>query len=544
MGSGYRNGLRAGKLHRFAAAALVFAILFCAFGCDFSNPSVPQETPEGPAISLSQTSLLLEIGETAQLSAQTSDGSSVLWVSSLERVAAVDQNGAVTGVSLGRADISAISGGTMVSCSVTVTGPAESGEVFLPITSMRLKVGETYELPAFSDTELQWETSSPEIVGVEGGTLLGRGLGAAEITARAGGSFATCVVTVSAEDTVTLTLERYRMSVREGESFPLAPVASDGAPITWMVGDPCVQIVNGVLRGVSVGTSTVDAWTAYASMRFQVTVRPFSDPYKDGYEMIWNDEFSGDSLDPEKWGYMNGVQDHYGDSWGPMFWGNDELQYYTEDAVTLHDGALVITAARQEMPNGREYSSARIHTRDKGYWKYGYFEARMQTPAQTGMWPAFWMLPQPASSNNSGNQYGGWPENGEIDIMEAKGRLKNRIDTTLHYGGPGYRNQSLHGVTSKVSGTTEDWHTYGLEWTESFMTWYIDGYPVLTMKSSEWWTSSSEKASAPFDVEFFLLINLAVGGQYDQYHRPDEDFTSAEMRVDYVRVYRESDETE
>ena len=197
------------------------------------------------------------------------------------------------------------------------------------------------------------------------------------------------------------------------------------------------------------------------------------------------------------------------------------------------------------MPEGRMYTSARIHTRDRGHWTYGFFEARMKTPTGRGMWPAFWMLPQPESPQNTGNKYGGWAASGEIDIMEAKGRLENRVDTTLHFGNWGMSTYKTS--TTRMKTSTEEWHIYALEWTELYMAWYVDGLEVFRVTSREWWSqavggnaaeSNAVNQAAPFDVDFYILINLAVGGNYDGGNAPDESFTSAAMYVDYVRVYQ------
>ncbi len=259
--------------------------------------------------------------------------------------------------------------------------------------------------------------------------------------------------------------------------------------------------------------------------------------------LAWSDEFDGNSLDLSKWGYQIGIRDSYSASQGPKYWGNNEQQYYTEEAVSVSDGVLRITAIREEMPEGRNYSSARIVTRDKFSFTYGYTEARMQLPAEEGMWPAFWALPQPQTPDSTANDYGGWAASGEIDIMEAKGRLPDRVGTTLHYG---RRGQSTYDTLDTV--LEEDitaWHTYGFEWRAEYIAFYIDGQEVHRVTSEKWWTeaaSKEENAAAPFDKPFYLLLNLAVGGNFDGGREPREDFFSADMVVDYVRVYRFSED--
>lgn len=272
-----------------------------------------------------------------------------------------------------------------------------------------------------------------------------------------------------------------------------------------------------------------------------VTEGPYS---KRGFTLVWHDEFNGDKLNPANWGYQLGTQDKYGNSTGPANWGNNELQYYREDNVRVDDGSLVITASREaEKIGGKSYTSGRITTRDKFSFTFGYVEARIKAPAVDGMWPAFWMLPQPSTPDNSHNEYGGWASNGELDIMEIKGRLRNKVDTTLHFGG-GWGSNVHKGATTTLASDVDDWHTYAVEWTADYIAWIIDGSEALRLTSSQWWTDavpSKDNPSAPFDKPFFILLNLAVGGNYDPTGtanlKENDSFTSESMYVDYVRVY-------
>lgn len=255
-------------------------------------------------------------------------------------------------------------------------------------------------------------------------------------------------------------------------------------------------------------------------------------------ELVWHDEFDGDCLDRSKWDYQLGIYDVYhGIESNTLYWGNDELQYYTQDAVSVHDGMLEIAAERRSYGD-MEFTSGRILTRDLASFTFGYFESRMRTPALEGMWPAFWMLPQPTSTDSTQNEYGYWASNGEIDIMEAKGRLENIIDNTLHYGG-GWPNNRYSGKSYTMETSTEEWHVYALDWRSDKMTWYIDGNATFSLRSSDWYTLASDREGAPFDVPFYILFDLAVGGKYDGGRRPSDAFTTASMYVDYVRVYQE-----
>lgn len=339
------------------------------------------------------------------------------------------------------------------------------------------------------------------------------------------------------------------LTLEEGQTFQLQIyfVDSDGVSsnigrnsIEWISSDNTVATVaDGLVTAVREGKCAIIAMTEdYVALCEVTVVEPdIGDAAKPGYRLVWRDEFDGDSLDLTKWGYQLGVQDHYGKSTGPKFWGNNEMQYYTKEAVTVSNGALVITATRQDMDEGRSYASGRILTRDLASWTYGYFEARIKTPTGNGMWPAFWMLPQPTNASSSNNIYGGWPNNGEIDIMEAKGRLVNKIDTTLHFGTYGAHDYA--GKSTTLPSNTDEWHTYALEWTPNEMIWHIDGRRIFAVTKDRWWSQSldNQGQTMPFDQPFFILLNLAVGGTYDGNIAPDDDFTSASMYVDYVRVY-------
>ncbi len=335
---------------------------------------------------------------------------------------------------------------------------------------------------------------------------------------------------------VTVDLTPHSAVLEVGETRTFSAVASDGSPVEWSSDNAEVAAVNegGTVTALSVGEATIYASCGAARAACAVTV-------EGPYVLAFSEEFDGDRLDPAKWNFQLGVRDDYFGTKGPVYWGNEEQQYYTEDAVSLEDGALRITATREEMPEGRSYSSARIVTRDAFSFTYGYAEARMKTPAIEGMWPAFWALPQPTDRTSTRNEYGGWPYSGEIDIMEAQGRRKNVVGTTLHFGGGAGNRHTYLTRDTVLSSSTEEWHTYGVERKEEGIVWYIDRREVFRVDKKDYWTgavSKEENPDAPFDVPFYLLLNLAVGGNYDGGREPPEEFVSAAMYVDYVRVYR------
>lgn len=245
----------------------------------------------------------------------------------------------------------------------------------------------------------------------------------------------------------------------------------------------------------------------------------------EGCELVWSDEFDGNAVDLSKWTFQLGD----GTEVGLPGWGNNELQYYSADNATVADGMLTITAREESLAPGFEYSSARMRTLDKGDWTFGRMEMRAKMPIGQGMWPAFWMLSSDPSI------YGVWAASGEIDIMEYLGNEPEKIFGTIHYGAsfPG----NVFSGTDFIleSGTFhDDFHTFAVEWSFGEIRWYVDGMEYARRTD---WFSTGGPFPAPFDVDFHLLLNLAVGGNLPG--SPDETTVfPQEMVVDYVRVYQ------
>jgi beta-glucanase (GH16 family) len=241
------------------------------------------------------------------------------------------------------------------------------------------------------------------------------------------------------------------------------------------------------------------------------------------YVLVWSDEFNSDVIDPNKWEYEVNADGG----------GNNELQYYTDRLLNswIEDTVLVIQALKENYtgPGGtREYTSARMRTKNKGDWKYGKFEIRAKLPYGKGLWPAIWLLP-------TDWVYGGWAASGEIDIMELIGNNPAKVYGTLHYGGTYPAN--VHTGASYVlsEGTfASDYHIFTLEWEPTQMRWYVDG--LLYQTQTAWYTEG-HNYPAPFDQRFHLILNVAVGGNWPG--NPDETtLFPQQMEVDYVRVYQ------
>ncbi|RQO58449.1 glucan endo-1,3-beta-D-glucosidase [Paucibacter sp. KBW04] len=271
---------------------------------------------------------------------------------------------------------------------------------------------------------------------------------------------------------------------------------------------------------------------------------------REGWTLVWHDEFEGDAVDRSKWDFDlgNGFYDYRKHVWVPG-WGNEELQYYTAEPenVTVADSLLTLRAVKAPL-HGCGYTSARLKTRKRDgaplFTKlYGRFEFRAKVPWGKGLWPALWLLPQD-------DRYGGWAASGEIDVMEIVGEKPQQVLNSIHFGSEFPARSLLTHVHDLPSGSlVSDWHVYAVEWEPGEIRFYVDD--VLTKTQSFWWSSSKSrgglgihaaKASdlnpwpAPFDQPFYLLMNVAVGGNFPGAPNEQTRFP-AELVVDYVRVY-------
>lgn len=233
--------------------------------------------------------------------------------------------------------------------------------------------------------------------------------------------------------------------------------------------------------------------------------------------LAWSDEFNGPRgtlPDPARWTYDLGAGG----------WGNHELETYTNSADNASldgDGHLVIRAIR----SGSAYTSARLKTKSRFEFQYGRVEARIKVPYGQGIWPAFWMLGNDIDSN-------GWPRCGEVDIMENIGKEPGTVHGTVH--GPGYSGGAGRGAPFNLrpGRFADDFHLYAIEWSPNSIDFFVDNqrYFVITP------ANLPDGTRWVFDHPFFLLLNLAVGGDWPG--NPDATTVfPQEMLIDYVRVY-------
>ena len=240
------------------------------------------------------------------------------------------------------------------------------------------------------------------------------------------------------------------------------------------------------------------------------------------WQLVWQDEFDYVGLpDPSKWNYDVGGHG----------WGNAELQYYTERRLenARADGNNLIIAARLESGFGnRNYTSARLVSRNIGDWTYGRIAVKARLPSGRGTWPAIWMLP---TESHYGN--GGWPDNGEIDIMEHVGHQPNRIHSTVHNKQYNHLAGSSQGGSRLVPDATEAFHVYMVEWTPRRLDFFIDNDKIFT-----YYNDTRGWRTWPYDKPFHLLMNIAIGGSWGGQQGVDDSIFPQQMLIDYVRVFQ------
>ncbi|MBP7227975.1 MAG: glycoside hydrolase family 16 protein [Longilinea sp.] len=276
----------------------------------------------------------------------------------------------------------------------------------------------------------------------------------------------------------------------------------------------CLTLLFGAIGCVRTTPTPLPTETPTPLPTATATLVPTPIPPLDGWTLRWHDEFDGTEIDPANWTY----------DLGGNGWGNGEMQYYTNrpENARVENGYLVIEA-RQEKYAGSYYTSARLKTQGLQEFQYGRMEARLKVPSGKGFWPAFWML-------GANFPQAGWPDCGEIDIMEYLGKEPDLIMGTLH--GPGYSGAlGFSKWNRQTYDIADDFHVYAIEWDENQISWFYDGTSYHTV-------TRADVGNRPwvFDQPFFFILNLAVGGTLGGMVSPTTTFP-AQYLVDYVRVY-------
>jgi len=248
----------------------------------------------------------------------------------------------------------------------------------------------------------------------------------------------------------------------------------------------------------------------------------------ESWELVWEDNFDGTSIDSSAWTFELGSPDWNGDG-NPDRWGNNELQYYQQDNASVSDGILTITAKEEQvkdMGTTFDYTSTRMITKDKYEVQYGRMEIRAKLPIGQGIWPAIWMLGNDIDENP-------WPNCGEIDIMEYLGHKPSVVHGTIH--GPESAGAGVgSGYTLETGQFNEEFHVFTIEWDADEIEFYVDEqlYHVANkdeIGASDW----------VFDHPYFFIFNVAVGGNWPG--NPDETTSfPQEMQIDYIKVYEDT----
>ena len=241
----------------------------------------------------------------------------------------------------------------------------------------------------------------------------------------------------------------------------------------------------------------------------------------DDYQLVWSDEFEYSGLpDTDKWLY-----DTEGN---PYSWGNSEAQFYTDGRIEnakVENGVLSITAIR-ELWEDKEYTSARLVS--NADWKYGRIEVRAKIPPARGTWSAIWMMPGGWSFKD-----GNWPDVGEFDIMEHVGHDPGIIHASAHSKDYQWQNGTQQTATIHINDATEAFHSYTWEWSPDLVRAFVDDslyfeYTNEGLGPNKW----------PYDKPFYLILNVAVGGEWGRIKGIDEEAFPQVMEVDYVRVFQ------
>ncbi|WP_424492923.1 family 16 glycosylhydrolase [Salinimicrobium sp. GXAS 041] len=313
--------------------------------------------------------------------------------------------------------------------------------------------------------------------------------------------------------TINVSLSPSSSGLTEGQTTGTAINFSDGGFMSYYIGASSYEILSITETTMHVravmGNDPALAWYVKFS-----TTPPGEEPEPEEFEteyteLVWEQDFESGSLDTAIWNFETGN--------GENGWGNQEKQYYTQENVTVEDGNLVITA-RAEETSGFDYSSSRITTKDNFEFTYGRVEARAKLPEGAGTWPAIWML---------GSNYAevGWPESGEIDIMEHVGNDQNTIHGTLHY--PGRSAGNADGGTISIENVSSEFHTYSMEWSPERIVFLVDGEVYHTYVNTP---------DSSFNHDFFLILNVAMGGTFGG--EIDPDFDESSLVVDYIKVFQ------
>lgn len=379
-----------------------------------------------------------------------------------------------------------------------------------------------------TDVNVEWTSSDPNVATVKDGVVAAVGVGYSSIRATAGKDYAECQVYVIGAKGETLSITPSIVSLKKGETHQYVYTSTYDVPLTWTSSNPDVAIVSeaGLATALSAGNTFITLSNGLEAVTSRVAVEHTWGEY----QLVWSDEFDGSALNTDVWNIE--VNGNGG--------GNQEKQYYTDrpENLRVEEGNLVIEARKEEYYN-REYTSARINSRNKKYFKYGKIEARIMFPKGGGTWPAFWMM---------GNDYpqSNWPKCGEIDIIEHVGNQPRMASFAVHTPNKNGSRGNNWSMRSYMDGLEENYHVYGIEWLEDDFNgmdriyFTIDGERLaMTQEEAE---HVDDNYYWPFNKDHFIILNLAIGGTMGG-NVDDAIFASpVQMKVDWVRVWQRQEQ--
>lgn len=394
------------------------------------------------------------------------------------------------------------------------------------------------------ETSGKYKSSDKVVVSVtKDGIITAKKAGNSKITWRKDGKTYTCKVKVVKAP--VLSKSKLSIETEQEKKVSVKQYGNNSLKVKWSSSDNKIaKVSNGKITGISEGSATIKAkikgykkvWTKKVEVLVkEASSKPSAEPEATespavaethkGYTLKWNEQFNNTSLNRDDWN----VELH------EPGWVNNELQEYVDSDKNIYikDGKLVLKPVKIVDKDGNvSYTSGRVNTQNKHNFKYGLFEARAKVPAGQGFLPAFWMMPADE------NLYGQWPRCGEIDIMEVLGHETSTSYGTIHYGNPHSESQGKY--TLEKGNFSDEYHTFSVEWEPGKINWYVDG--ILIHTENDWYSATEGQGEitypAPFDQPFYIILNLAVGGNWPG--NPDEttDIDKAAFMIDYVKVYQ------
>lgn len=506
------------KLCKSIAASLIAALAFT---------SMPMSA-QAAKTKISVSNAVLSKGDNINLNIIGAKELSGTYASSKKKIASVSKKGIVTAKKKGKAVITWTKEGKKYTCTIKVVK-----EPTVSKSTLTLKEEQTKKLSILrygnKKLSVKWSSSNPDVAVVNNGSVTGVSEGNAVIKAKIKGEKKTWTKKVSV--TVKKKEEETKDDNKE-DNKPNNP--ADNNPAGTDNTDTIVPTTGSSVNTEENKKPTSNTTTSSGNNGGTGTNNPNTPNNPDtptkpdlyeGYKLVWQDLFDGDSLNRDDWN----VELH------DKGWVNEELQSYvdSEENIYIKDGKLVLKPIETIDKDGmKSYTSGRVNTQKKHDFKYGLFEARAKVPKGQGFLPAFWMMP------TEENLYGQWPRCGEIDIMEVLGNKTDTSYGTIHYGNP--HSESQGSYTLEKGSFSEEYHTFQVEWEPGKIKWYVDGN--LIHSEDDWYSATEDQGEitypAPFDQPFYIILNLAVGGSWPG--NPDEttNIKDAAYEIDYVKVYQ------